>query len=128
MEVEVKQISAQLNEAVTLMLNGQTPQNDRMAAYQKIEVFKQESPQMALKCGLFLTTSCPEVNIEVKHFGLKIIEDIIKLRWNEMSLEEKVMIKEAGMRMMDSQGESVLVTINFSHTGCFRKKLRNFIE
>ena len=102
-EVEVKQISAQLTAAVSLMLDGQTPQVDRMAAYQKIEVFKQESPQMALKCGLFLTAaSCPQVKVEVKHFGLKIIEDIIKLRWNEMSLEEKVMIKEAGMRMMAS--------------------------
>ena len=38
----------------------------------------------------------------VRHFGLKILEDVVKARWNSMVPEEKVFIKENLMKLMES--------------------------
>ena len=38
----------------------------------------------------------------VRHFGLKILEDVVKARWNSMAAEEKVFIKESLMKLMSS--------------------------
>lgn len=36
----------------------------------------------------------------VRHFGLKILEDIVKARWNEMSGEEKLFIKVGNLILL----------------------------
>ena len=38
----------------------------------------------------------------IRHFGLKILEDVVKARWNSMVPEEKVFIKDSLMKLMAS--------------------------
>ena len=38
----------------------------------------------------------------IRHFGLKILEDVVKARWHSMVPEEKVFIKESLMKLMSS--------------------------
>jgi hypothetical protein len=38
----------------------------------------------------------------LRHFGLKLLEDIVKARWNSMVAEEKIFIKESLMKLMSS--------------------------
>ena len=44
----------------------------------------------------------------VRHFGLKLVEDIIKLRWNDMSGEEKVFVKNNAMKLMEEGASDIL--------------------
>ena len=46
------------------------------------------------------------------------MEEIIKLRWNDMTPEEKVFVKDNAMRLMRRQG-FILVHINFSKMQAF---------
>ena len=41
-------------------------------------------------------------NPMIRHFGLKILEDVVKARWHSMVPEEKVFIKESLMKLMAS--------------------------
>ena len=45
---------------------------------------------------------------DIRHFGLKLLEDVIKLRWNDMNTEEKIFVKENAMGFMDTAVQDVL--------------------
>ena len=45
---------------------------------------------------------CSNSSPMVRHFGLKILEDVVKARWHNMVPEEKVFIKENLMKLMAS--------------------------
>ena len=106
MDPEVKNLCQhQLVPAVQAMMSPITPQPQRLEAFQKLEQFKRESP-VSVQCGLALAGPPPEgawpVDPSLRHFGLKVLEDVIKLRWNEMSLEQKVFVKDNVMRLVES--------------------------
>lgn len=87
----------QISEAVETMLNPVTPQIIRKENYHRLEQFKADSP-MAVQCGIVLTGGSgnrPERSPGVRHFGLKVLEEAIKLKWNDMSIQQKV--RQLGM-------------------------------
>ncbi len=94
---EVSSVCVQLVQAVQIMMDPSVPQSQRMEAYNKCEHFKQSSP-LVVECALALTR--PEQNQVVRHFGLKLLEETIRLRWNDMSPDQKLFIKETAMRMI----------------------------
>lgn len=71
-----------------------------------MEEFKEKSPYGS-QCGFYLVgnNSSPMV----RHFGLKILEDVVKARWNSMVPEEKVFIKENLMKLMASGTRPITV-------------------
>ncbi len=99
-EAEVAAVCSQLVAAVGVMMDPTTPRERRAVAFQKCEEFKQSSP-MAVQCGLQLAAH--DRDPVVRHFGLKILEDTIRLRWNDMAPEQKVFVKENAMRMLRQQ-------------------------
>ena len=55
----------------------------------------------------------------IRHFGLKILEDVVKARWHSMVPEEKVFIKESLMKLMSSGTghitvEHLYIKVNFN--------------
>jgi exportin-5 len=52
------------------------------------------------QCGLML---CRSENADmVRHFGLKLLEETIRLHWNEMPPDQKLFMKENAMRLMET--------------------------
>lgn len=90
-----------LVRAVEAMLNPMSPQAVRMEAFTHCETFKERSPPgVSMQCGLML---CGSKNADVvRHFGLKLLEDTIRLHWNEMPPDQKLFMKENAMRLMES--------------------------
>ena len=64
-----------------------------------MEDFKENSP-LGSQCGIYLVGN--NTSPMVRHFGLKILEDVVKARWNIMVPEEKVFIKDNLMKLMES--------------------------
>jgi len=111
---EIANIALQLASAVQLMMDPNIPQQQRHEAFQRLEQFKESSP-VCSQCGLFLTAiTHPPV---VRHFGLKILEDVIKARWNDMSAEEKLFIKDNLMKLMESGTRHMLEEHNHIKDG-----------
>jgi len=114
---EVVNIAMQLAAAVQLMMDPNIPQQQRHEAFQRLEQFKETSP-ICSQCGLFLTSiTHPPV---VRHFGLKILEDVIKARWNDMSAAEKLFIKDNLMKLMGSGTKHMLEEHNHIKDGLAR--------
>jgi len=96
---EIAIIAQQLGAAVELTMNPSVPMEQRHQAFNQLEEFKENSP-FGSQCGFYLVSSS-ESPI-VRHFGLKILEDVVKARWNNMTGEEKVFIKENLMALMSN--------------------------
>ena len=121
-QAEVERVCAELARAVQAQVDPLSPPNVRMQAITHCENFKEQSPPaLGVQCGLYLSqaksfhivTGISGINPAsagvVRHFGLKLIEDIIKLRWNDMSGEEKLFVKDNAMRLM-AEGSSDILT------------------
>jgi len=117
-QAEVERLCAELVRAVQAQMDPTSPPNVRMEAITHCEDFKEQSPPaLGVQCGLFLSQnynsngatgiSPSSVGI-VRHFGLKLVEDIIKLRWNDMNGEEKIYVKNNAMRLMDEGASDIL--------------------
>ncbi len=81
---EVGFVCSQLVRAVEIMVSPQATHDERAQAFEKCEEFKRSSP-LGVPCGLALAQNSANAPI-VRHFGLKILEDVIKMRWYENSL------------------------------------------
>ncbi|KAI8034726.1 exportin-5 [Drosophila gunungcola] len=108
-------LAAELATAVDLIMHPLTQQQARLEAYMACERFKEESPLCA-QVGLFLASS-PQSNQQVRHFGLQLIEYTIKFRWNCITHEEKVYIKDNAIKMLNvgvgpAEDRSLLPTKN----------------
>ena len=98
-EAELKAICGQLVQAVEVMMNPGVGNQERFQAYQKCEEFKQSAASpVTVQCGLLLTQY--NNTVAVRRFGLKLLEDVIKLRWNEMSGDQKMFMKVNVMGLM----------------------------
>eukprot|EP00095_Tigriopus_kingsejongensis_P004335 snap_masked-scaffold1460_size40381-processed-gene-0.0 protein:Tk04335 transcript:snap_masked-scaffold1460_size40381-processed-gene-0.0-mRNA-1 annotation:"PREDICTED: exportin-5" len=100
---ETRVICGQLVAAVEVMMNPVVEQARRLEAFNRTEEFKQSNP-LAVACGFRLSERSHSP--VVRHFGLKIIEDAIKLRWNDMSPEQKLDLKNGSMELVASSGLS----------------------
>ncbi|EDV99983.1 GH12609 [Drosophila grimshawi] len=92
-------LAAELAKAVDLIMHPQTVQQARLEAYMACERFKEESPLCA-QVGLYLASSA-QFNQQVRHFGLQLIEYTIKFKWNCITHEEKVYIKDNAIKMLN---------------------------
>ncbi|XP_043214843.1 exportin-5-like [Amphibalanus amphitrite] len=95
---EVEAMSAEAAAAVEALMSPALPPGERQRTYELCERLK-ESP-LALQCGVFLSAS-HRPNM-VRYLGLQIIENTIKFRWNDLSVEEKLFVKDACLDLMSS--------------------------
>ncbi|XP_062864939.1 exportin-5 [Trichomycterus rosablanca] len=94
---QVSSMCEQLIKAVNVMMDGESNQRYRLEALKFCEEFKEKCPY-CVPCGLQLADkSQPAV---VRHFGLQILEHVIKFRWNDMSQHEKVQLKNYSMDLL----------------------------
>ncbi|KAK2921849.1 exportin-5 [Channa argus] len=102
---QVAAMCDQLIKAVNVMMDAETNQIYRLEALQFFEEFK-ESNTFCVPCGIQLADkSQPAV---VRHFGLQILEHVIKFRWNNMQQQEKVQLKECAMQLLLKGTHSIL--------------------
>ncbi|XP_011176938.1 exportin-5 [Zeugodacus cucurbitae] len=94
----VAALGEELAHAVELIMRPDTAQQSRMEAYMACERFKEESPLCA-QVGLYLASG-QQFGQNVKHFGLQLMEYTIKFKWNSISQEEKLFIKENAMKLL----------------------------
>lgn len=95
----------QLVKAVNVMMDAETSQIYRLEALKFCEEFK-ETSSFCVPCGLQLADKAqPAV---VRHFGLQILEHVIKFRWNNMQQQEKVHLKECAMQLLSNGTHSIL--------------------
>lgn len=112
-EAEVEVLCGQLASAVHAMMDIRAPSSLRMEAFSRTESFKEQSnPFLVIQCALLLSKPNSSLDTIVRHFGLKLLEDVIKLKWNEMNPEQKLFVKENAMRLMDEGVEDLLSSPN----------------
>uniref|UniRef100_A0A665TXG6 Exportin 5 n=1 Tax=Echeneis naucrates TaxID=173247 RepID=A0A665TXG6_ECHNA len=105
MAEQVAAMCEQLIKAVNVMMDAETSQIYRLEALKFCEEFK-ETNSMCVPCGLQLADKAqPAV---VRHFGLQILEHVIKFRWNNMQQQEKVQLKECAMQLLSHGTHSIL--------------------
>ncbi|KAK9541525.1 hypothetical protein VZT92_001560 [Zoarces viviparus] len=105
MAEQVAAMCEQLIKAVNVMMDAETAQLYRLEALKFCEEFK-ETSSFCVPCGLQLADKAqPAV---VRHFGLQILEHVIKFRWNNMEQQEKVQLKECAMQLL-STGTHVIL-------------------
>ena len=103
-ESEIKAVCSQLVQVVEVMTDPSVPNSQRIEAYHKFDEFRQNSP-ITVQCGLLLSgNDYPQA---VRRFGLKLLEDSIKLRWNEMNPGQKLFIKESVMGLIGTGNNSM---------------------
>ncbi|XP_072247044.1 exportin-5 [Leuresthes tenuis] len=102
---QVATVCEQLMKAVIVMMDAETSQIYRLEALKFCEEFK-ETSSLCVPCGLQLADKAqPAV---VRHFGLQILEHVIKFRWNNMQQPEKVQLKECAMQLLSNGTHSIL--------------------
>ncbi|XP_070772253.1 exportin-5 [Enoplosus armatus] len=102
---QVAAMCEQLIKAVNVIMDAETSQIYRLEALKFCEEFK-ETSSFCVPCGLQLADKAqPAV---VRHFGLQILEHVIKFRWNNMQQQEKVQLKECAMQLLSNGTHSIL--------------------
>uniref|UniRef100_A0A8D0ADH2 Exportin 5 n=1 Tax=Sander lucioperca TaxID=283035 RepID=A0A8D0ADH2_SANLU len=95
----------QLIKAVNVMMDPETDQIYRLEALKFCEEFK-ETSTFCVPCGLQLADKAQTA--VVRHFGLQILEHVIKFRWNNMQQQEKVQLKECAMQLLSTGTHTIL--------------------
>ncbi|XP_021073202.1 exportin-5 [Mus pahari] len=106
--MEMEQVNAlceELVKAVTVMMDPSSTQRYRLEALKFCEEFKEKCP-ICVPCGLKLAEKT-QIAI-VRHFGLQILEHVVKFRWNSMSRLEKVYLKNSVMELIANGTLSIL--------------------
>ncbi|XP_040207688.1 exportin-5 isoform X2 [Rana temporaria] len=97
MAEQVQSLCEQLVRAVTIIMEPGSTQEHRLEALRFCEDFKETCP-VCVPCGLHLAEKTqPPV---VRHFGLQVLEHVVKFRWNDMEREEKVCLKDSVMGLI----------------------------
>uniref|UniRef100_A0A8C6UR59 Exportin-5 n=1 Tax=Neogobius melanostomus TaxID=47308 RepID=A0A8C6UR59_9GOBI len=101
----VAEMCERLVKAVNVIMDPETNQTLRLEALKFCEEFK-ETSSLCIPCGLKLAAKTqPAV---IRHFGLQILEHVIKYRWNNMQVNEKVQLKDCAMQLLSTGTSSVL--------------------
>ncbi|XP_033000415.1 exportin-5 [Lacerta agilis] len=101
----VNNLCEQLVKAVTVMMDPASTQRYRLEALKFCEEFKEKSP-VCVPCGLKLA-EITQTAI-VRHFGLQILEHVVKFRWNNMNRYEKVFLKNQVMELISNGTQNIL--------------------
>lgn len=103
---EAEIVCGQLANAVRAMMDPMTPSQTRLEAFNHCERFKETSdPALGIQCAILLSSNPDQI---VRHFGLKLLEDVIKLRWNDMTPEQKLYVKESAMGIMNTGIDNIV--------------------
>ncbi|KAM3606596.1 uncharacterized protein V6R79_019308 [Siganus canaliculatus] len=105
MAEQVAAMCDQLIKAVTVMMDAETSHIYRLEALKFCEEFK-ETSSFCVPCGVQLADKAQTA--VVRHFGLQILEHVIKFRWNNMQPQEKVHLKECAMQLLLNGTHSIL--------------------
>ncbi|XP_077585073.1 exportin-5 [Stigmatopora nigra] len=103
--MDVAVMCEQLIKAVNVTMDPESSQIYRLEALKFFEEFKEKSP-LCVPCSFQLTDKAqPPV---VRHFGLQIMEHVIKFRWNDMELHEKIQVKDYTMQLLSQGTQPIL--------------------
>ncbi|XP_047474194.1 exportin-5-like [Penaeus chinensis] len=97
---QVAEMAGQLAQAVNTTMDPTVPHTVRLASYNLLEKVKEES-EVAVGCGFHMAH--PSKEPVVRHLGLQLLEHTIKYKWNDLSVQQKVFIKnlESNQRRRD---------------------------
>lgn len=93
----VVDMASRLAHAMNTTLDPMVSHSVRLEAYNLLEQAK-ENLEVAVECGFFMAHRDKEP--VVRHLGLQLLEHAIKYKWNDLSVEQKVYIKENVMRLV----------------------------
>uniref|UniRef100_A0A8B9SY97 Exportin-5 n=1 Tax=Anas platyrhynchos TaxID=8839 RepID=A0A8B9SY97_ANAPL len=102
---QVSGLCEQLVKAVTVIMDPASTQRYRLEALKFCEEFKEKCP-ICVPCGLKLAEKTQTAI--VRHFGLQILEHVVKFRWNNMPRLEKVYLKNNVMGLISNGTQSIL--------------------
>nr|XP_056708505.1 exportin-5 [Euleptes europaea] len=102
---QVSGLCEQLVKAVTVMMDPASTQRYRLEALKFCEEFKEKCP-ICVPCGLKLAEKTQTAI--VRHFGLQILEHVVKFRWNNMGRLEKVYLKNNVMGLISTGTQNIL--------------------
>ncbi|XP_028903292.1 exportin-5 [Ornithorhynchus anatinus] len=102
---QVNGLCEQLVKAVTVMMDPNSTQRYRLEALKFCEEFKEKCP-ICVPCGLKLAEKTQTAI--VRHFGLQILEHVVKFQWNTMPRLEKVYLKNNVMGLISNGTQNIL--------------------
>ncbi|XP_075781131.1 exportin-5 isoform X4 [Pelodiscus sinensis] len=102
---QVSSLCEQLVKAVTVIMDPASTQRYRLEALKFCEEFKEKCP-ICVPCGLKLAEKTQTAI--VRHFGLQILEHVVKFRWNGMPRLEKVYLKNNVMGLISNGTQNIL--------------------
>nr|XP_048699512.1 exportin-5 isoform X4 [Caretta caretta] len=102
---QVSSLCEQLVKAVTVIMDPASTQRYRLEALKFCEEFKEKCP-ICVPCGLKLAEKTQTAI--VRHFGLQILEHVVKFRWNSMPRLEKVYLKNNVMGLISNGTQNIL--------------------
>ncbi|XP_062286066.1 exportin-5 [Scomber scombrus] len=102
---QVATVCDQLIKAVNVIMDPETSQVYRLEALKFCEEFK-ETSSFCVPCGLQLADKAQSA--VVRHFGLQILEHVVKFRWNNMQQQEKVQLKDSAMQLLSKGTHPIL--------------------
>jgi len=111
-EAPIETVVQELANAVDLTMNPSMSQEKRHEAYRLCDSFKNEFPLcVQCQCALYFTSDNAPYTDIVRHFGLQLMEHCIKFRWYQMGQEDKLLIKNTIMNLVNSA--SPVLQINY---------------
>lgn len=94
-----------LVSSVQIILNPNASQSERAVAHRVCEDFKETSPH-CITCGLMLAEKkYPHI---VRHFGLQLLEHVVRYRWIKLSAEEKTLLKSSSLNLIKRGTSGIL--------------------
>lgn len=109
-ETPIETVVQQLANAVDLTMNPSMPQEKRHEAYRLCDSFKNEFPLcVQCQCALYFTSDNAPYTDIVRHFGLQLMEHCIKFRWYQMGQEDKLLIKNTIMSLVNSASPALQI-------------------
>lgn len=102
-ETPIETVVQQLANAVDLTMNPSMSPEKRHEAYRLCDSFKTEFPLcIQCQCALYFTSDNAPYTDMVRHFGLQLMEDCIKFRWYQMVQDDKLLIFNTIMSLVNS--------------------------
>uniref|UniRef100_A0A8C1Z255 Exportin 5 n=1 Tax=Cyprinus carpio TaxID=7962 RepID=A0A8C1Z255_CYPCA len=101
----IRSLCDELIKAVNVMMEAESSQTYRLEALKFIEDFKEKSP-LCVECGLQLAEKSQTA--VVRHFGLQILEHVVKFKWNDMPPQEKLQLKNCTMGLLSDGTHPIL--------------------
>uniref|UniRef100_A0A673H862 Importin N-terminal domain-containing protein n=1 Tax=Sinocyclocheilus rhinocerous TaxID=307959 RepID=A0A673H862_9TELE len=101
----IRALCDELIKAVNVMMEAESSQTYRLEALKFIEEFKEKSP-FCVECGLQLAEKSQTA--VVRHFGLQILEHVVKFKWNDMAPQEKLQLKNCTMGLLSDGTHPIL--------------------